>query len=150
MTLKQLKEILRVTALQHKEVNTFDFGETFEAAINGNYQYPAIFMELPVLINYTPDGLDKTFSFAIDIYDLKDFNDKDADYDAFSNCEVIGDAYFSKLRADNRSTFSITDINAITFRNQTDDDLAGVRYELLVTTRREFCNNNWEDEFENC
>lgn len=150
MTLKELKDILRTTALNHKQVKTFDYGEQFEAAVNGNYEYPAIFMELPVLINYDERGLQKTFQFAIDIYDLTDFNDKDADYDAFSNAEVIGDAYFSKLKADNNTVFRISDINALTFRNQTDDDLAGVRYELIITTSREFCGNDYKDQFENC
>ena len=148
MTLSELKEILKTTALAHKQVKTFDYGEQFDAAIGGNYNYPAIFMELPVLIDYDERGLQKTFSFAIDVYDLTDFNDKDADYDAFSNAEVIGDAYFSKLKSDNNTVFRISDINALTFRNQTDDDLAGVRYELIITTSREFCGNDYKDEFE--
>ena len=148
MTLSELKEILKTTALQHKQVKTFDYGEQFEAAVNGNYEYPAIFMELPVLIDYDERGVQKTFAFAMDIYDLTDFNDKDADYDAFSNAEVIGDAYFSKLKADNQTLFRISDINALTFRNQTDDDLAGVRYELIITTSREFCGNDYKEEFE--
>ena len=42
MTLGELKTILKTTALNHKEVKTFDYGETFEAAVNGNYEYPAI------------------------------------------------------------------------------------------------------------
>ena len=150
MTLTELKDILRVTALNHKDVYTFDFGESFEAAVDGNYEYPAIFMELPVLVSYDDRGLQKTFQFAIDIYDQTEFNAKDKDFNAFSNAEVIGDAYFSKLKADNNTTFRISDINALTFRNQTDDDLAGIRYELVVTTKREFCGNDYVDQFEDC
>lgn len=150
MTLSELKQILKTTALKHKLVNTFDFGEVFEAAINGDYEYPAIFMELPILINYDERGLKKTLQFAIDIYDLKEFNNKDADYDGFSKSEVIGDAYFSKLSADNKDKFRISDITSLTFRNQTDDDLCGVRYELTITTNREFCGNPFTTEFEDC
>lgn len=150
MTLDQLRTILKTTALQHKQVKTFDYGESFEAAINGNYEYPAIFMELPVLINYDNRGLQKTFDFAIDVYDLPDFDDKNDAFNEFSNAEVIGDAYFSKLKADNQTTFRISSINAVTFRNQTDDDLAGVRYELTINTNREFCGNDYTDQFENC
>ncbi len=150
MTLETLKDILRTTALNHKQVKTFDFGEQFEAAVDGNYEYPAIFMELPVLIDYDDRGLQKTFSFALDVMDLTDFNSIDKDYNAFSNCEVIGDAYFSKLKSDNNTEFRISDINALTFRNFSDDDLAGVRYELTVTTSREFCGNDFQDQFEEC
>jgi hypothetical protein len=150
MTLSELKDILRTTALNHKEVKTFDYGEQFEAAVNGNYEYSAIFMELPVLINYDERGLQKTFQFAIDIYDQPKFDDKDQAYNQFSNAEVIGDAYFNKLKNDNRDTFRISDINAVTFRNQTDDDLAGVRYELIITTSREFCGTDYKNQFEEC
>lgn len=148
MELKELKDILRTTALAHVEVKTFDYGEQFEAAVNGNYEYPAIFMELPVLINYDERGLQKTFQFAIDVYDLPEFDDKDQAYDQFSNAEVIGDAYFSKLKAENGTLFRISDITAVTFRNQTDDDLAGVRYELTITTSREYCGNDYVSKFE--
>lgn len=150
MNLNDLMEILKVTALNHKDVNTFDYGESFEAAINGNYEYPAIFMELPVLIDYDDRGLQKTYQFAINIYDKTEFNSLDKDYDAFSKAEVIGDAYFSKLKADNNTLFRISDINALTFRNQTDDDLAGIRFELIVTTKRDFCGNDYVDQFEAC
>ena len=150
ITLDELKTILKTTSLNHKDVYTFDFGESFEAAIDGNYEYPAIFMELPVLIDYDDRGLQKTYQFAINIYDQTEFNSKGKDYDAFSKAEVIGDAYFSKLKADNNTVFRISDINALTFRNQTDDDLAGVRFELIVTTKREFCVNDYVDQFEAC
>jgi len=148
MKLSELKTILKNTALKHKEVNTFDFGETFEAAIDGNYEYPAIFMELPILIQYNDRGLQKTFTFAIDVFDKTEFNSKDMDYDAFSNAESIGDAYFSKLKVDNSQFFRISNIDALTFRNQTDDDLAGVRYEITITTNREFCGDDFESQFD--
>lgn len=150
MELKELKDILKSTALAHKEVKTFDFGENFEAAINGNYQYPAIFMELPVLIGYDDRGLQKTFDFAIDIYDLPEFDDKSDAFNEFSNAEVIGDAYFSKLKADNNTIFRISAITALTFRSATDDDLAGVRYELTITTNREYCGSDYTSQFEDC
>ena len=102
MTLETLKDILRTTALAHKQVKTFDFGEQFQAATDGNYEYPAIYMELPVLIDYDNRGLQKTFQFAIDVFDQTSFDALDKDYNAFSNCEVIGDAYFTKLKADNK------------------------------------------------
>ena len=149
MTLEELKEILKTTALDHKQVKTFDYGETFLAALDGQYEYPAIYLELPILINYDDRGLQKTFQFAMDVFDLKQFNDKEADYDAFSNAEVIGDAYFSKLKAEYSDQFRISDINALTFRNQTTDDLSGIRYELIVTTSREFCGNDFQDQFKN-
>lgn len=147
MLLSDIKDIFQKTAINHKLVNTFDFGEQFEAAINGNYKYPAIFFELPILVTYPQGNTEKTLNFAIDIYDISSFNNKDGDYDAISLCEKIGDAYFSKLSYDNKTKFRLSNINATTFRNQTDDDLAGIRYELTLTTKREYCNDNFLDEF---
>lgn len=147
MTLNELKEIIRITSLSHVDINTFDYGEAFEAATDGNYNYPAVFLELPFLIDYDIAGTEKTINFAINVFDQTEFDSLDKDYNAFSKAEVIGDAIFAKLRNDNKTLFRFDSINALTFRNLTDDDLAGVRYDVTITTKREFCGTAYSTEF---
>ena len=138
MTLSALKTIIRNVCLDHKDIKSFDFGENYDISVTGDYTYPVAFMELPYLVNYAiPNNKRKTVNFALNILINTPADDKDADHDAISDAEVIGDEIIATLQKDYKQELFFDTISAASLREFSDDDVAGMRFEFIITTTRE-------------
>ena len=139
MTLNELKSQIKSIALTHKDIKEFQIGENFEVATSKEAAYPAVWLELPIYIDYT-DERKKTFSMALSVLSLSDEDDVDSNFEDTSWMEQIADQILQKLKAAS-NIYGVDAGAGITLRNFSDDDLVGVRVELEIVTGRE-CDIN--------
>lgn len=146
MNLETLKNEIERICLLHKDIKQFNFGETFDFDDGNNNSYPFAFLEIPYYITY-PTNRKKTKSirFAIDILLYTD-DDRESDHTAISDAEVIGDAIVSRIDSELKELY-FNNITVMSLRNFSDDDVAGMRYEFEIVTKRAFCDNNYSDQF---
>ena len=135
MNLNDLIDNIKELALSHKQIVSFHVGENFEIATSkSSEKYPAVWFELPILSNY-PDRRKKTYSFALNFLTLAKEDDITDQLYKTSDMEEIADE-FQQALDDKYTSIGISDVNGLTLRNFSDDDLVGVRMELLITVGR--------------
>jgi|AntRauTorcE11897_2_1112592.scaffolds.fasta_scaffold23044_3 uncharacterized protein with HEPN domain len=139
LTIEEIKNRIKQVSLSHEDIESFDFGESFDVANFKNATYPMCFLELPYLLTYLDDRRFKTIQLAINFLGRGDF-EKDREYtnEVISNMELIGDAVITKLEQE-YTDFKFDSVNAVSLRDFSDDSLSGVRYEVIIRTQRAFC-----------
>ena len=138
MTLDEVKIVIKNIALSHKDINEFTMGENFEVGIRKTTDYPIAHLELPIVIDYSKVK-SKDFSFALLVLTTSEQDNIDSNFVDTNYCEQIADQLLQKIDA--YHGIGVTQGNAITLRNFSDDNLVGVRMEFDITTGRE-CNIN--------
>lgn len=149
MTLQQIKDEFKRISLAHVDIKEFNFGETFDLPNGGNNEYPFSFLEIPYLTAYD-SRKSKTINFALNILVSVNPDNRVDDHQAISDAEQIGEAIITRFQTENKQLFFDT-ITALSLRNFSDDDLAGMRFEFIIRTGREFCNaDSYQDKFADC
>ena len=143
MTIGDLLNEIQTLALQHNQIKQSQVGNTFDIATSKSAEiYPALWVELPLLTEYV-DRRKKTHTFALNFLSLCKQDDIIDTVNKTSDMEVIADQFLQAL--DDRFTnIGIADITGLTLRNFSDDDLVGVRVELVFYVGRE-CD--YQDSF---
>lgn len=135
MTLQELITDIKTICLAHDQVVGFHIGNSFDVATSkSSERYPAIWFELPILMDY-PDRRKKNFDFALNALSLVKEDDIDDVINKTSDMEVIMDEITQALD-DKYQNIGLSEINALTLRNFSDDDLVGVRCEITFTLGR--------------
>lgn len=150
MTLQEFLDIVRKTSLEHKDVSDdkgFSYGESFDLMLSGRDNYPHVFLELPYSITYEDGDQFKTVDFALNVFLYTNPDSIEDDHIGISKAEQIGDAILAKLQAEYKTSFRLSGITALSLREFTDDDLAGMRFEATARFYRAYCDNNYEDQF---
>lgn len=135
MTIQQLVDRIKEISLNHKDLKSFHVGNTWDmAASKSSDVYPAVWVEFPVLVDYTVK--DKTYTFSIDILALPKQDDVYDEMNVISQCEQIGDQLMQimKLYIANITFGSMT---GLTVKNLNSDIACGVRIDIKVNTNRE-------------
>ena len=137
MTIKELTEVVKTITLEKLNLNSFYIGNTWDHSTGKADQYPNLWFEMPVLLNYNIQNKQfKTFIFSVDILMMPKMDDPIDEIDKISQCEVLMDKFLHYLKANgdyniflNPTALSIKSINA--------DNACGVRADIQVNTKRE-------------
>lgn len=136
MTIYELLNEIQTLALQHKQIETAQCGNTFDVATSKSSEtYPALWIELPLLTRYV-DRRKKTHSFSLNFLSLCKHDDLEDVINKTSDMEVIADEFLQALD-DRFKNIGIDEVTALTLRGFSDDDLVGVRVELTFVIGRE-------------
>ena len=135
MNLNELITDIKSISLSHDQVVSFHVGNDFDIATSkSSEKYPAIWFELPILTNYQ-DRRKKTHTAALNALSLAKADDIDDQIYKTSDMEIIMDELLQAI--DNKfPTIGLSDIDSITLRNYSDDDLVGVRCDITFTIGR--------------
>lgn len=139
MTLEQLKDAIRTISLSHIDISDFDYGEDALVSTTDKRK-PYVFLELPYSINLlaSKDNGLKSIQFAVLVLIAGTEDDVRNDHAAISRAEQIGDAIMHRI--ENTITgFRVNDINGISLREFSDDNLSGFRYDVSGWLSR-LCN----------
>ena len=135
MNINELIEEIKELALSHKQVVSFQVGNTFDIATSKSSEsYPAVWLELPILASYD-DRRKKMFSIALNFLTLVKQDDINDTISKTSDMEVLADEMLHAID-DNFTNIGIDSISGLTLRNFSDDDLVGVRVDLMFTIGR--------------
>ena len=149
MTLQEIKDTFQSVSLAHVAIKGFNYGQTFDIPNGGDNTYPFAFLEIPYLASY-PERKYKTFNFALNILIATSPDDRVEDHQAISDAEEIGDAIITRIQTENKDLFFET-ITALSLNEFSDDDVAGMRFEFVVRTGRDFCNKeSYQELFKDC
>jgi hypothetical protein len=147
MTLENLKEYWKTVCLKHKQVREFQVGSDYDAAVNISNKYPLCFWEMPYSIQSNLskpiDVVTTSFNVFIDtkLDDIKD------SHEAISLAKELGDQIIQYVLLDTSKDFSLDSVNSISVREYSDDYVAGMRYDLVMTIKRDICIEDVNDYF---
>lgn len=147
MTLENLKDYWQNVCLLHKDVKQFNVGNNYDTANNTDDKYPLCFYELPYSIDMNMDKPIDTIQFAFSVFLYTKQDDIADAHQAISLAKAIGDAILMKIGADNDSGFTLNSANCVSVREYSDDYVAGVRYDIAITMKRDLCDKNIDDYF---
>lgn len=147
MTLEGLKDYWQSVCLKHKDVQQFSVGSNYDVATNTNDKYPLCFFELPYSITMNLDKPIDTIQFAFNVFLSTKLDDIKDSHEAISIAKAIGDAILMYISRDDDSGFTLNSANALSVREYTDDYCSGVRYDISVTMKRDICDKNINDYF---
>jgi len=118
-------------------------GNTWDMSTTKGDVYPAVWVEMPVLVEYTLKT--KTYTFSIDVISLAKSDDLNSELSIQSQCEAIADQLLQvfKLKIANMSEGRLT---GLTVKNINADIATGVRVDVQFITNRE-CDplNNFKE-----
>lgn len=130
-TLERIKEI----TLAHNDVKSFYVGNTWDmSASKSSDIYPNVWVEFPVLIEYSLK--DKTYTFSIDVLMLPKQDDTWDEMLKQSQCEVIADQLLQAYKK-YMANFNMGRITGLTVKNLNADIATGVRIDVEFITNRE-------------
>jgi len=134
MTLLELTDFWKDISLKHKDIKDFIVGSNYDAA-TGSDNYPQVFWELPYSITYP--SLDKPkyqVQVSLSVYLATKVDSIIDDNYAISLAKEIGDAIIMYGKAKAGLLFMVDAVNAISVREYSDDNCAGMRYDITITT----------------
>ncbi len=146
MTIKDLILFFQDISLKHKDVKEFQIGSWYDSAANTSIQYPLVFLEMPFTIDYDLNFQKDTIQFSLSVFLKTNTDSIKDDYEAISFCKSIGDAIISRVRLE-ATQFKVLGFNAISVREYSDDNVAGLRYDLRILSTRDICDNDIYDYF---
>lgn len=136
MNLSELITDIQELALTNKQIVAAQTGNVFDVATSKSSEsYPALWIELPVLIDYN-DKRKKTYTVALNFLTLCKSDDLLDAIDKTSDMEVVCDEVLQAI--DNKyQSIGVSDMTGLTLRNFSDDDLVGIRCDITFTIGRE-------------
>lgn len=132
----KIKEI----SLNHKQVKGFYVGNTWDQSNSKGDIYPCVWVEFPVLIDYS--FKDKQYTFSIDVLGLAKSDNTNSEMNVISQCESIADQLiqaYSKYIND----CAVIRMTGLTVKNINADSAVGCRIDMQVKTNRDcdYLNN---------
>lgn len=147
MTINELKNYIESVCLAHVDIKEFVIGSDYNQAENTVIKYPSVFYELPYLLQYniSPHRQIDNVQFAFNVFVESNTDKIDNDHDAISRAKEIGDAIVTYIQEN--ADFKINRVTAVSVREYTDDSVAGMRYEWIISLPRTYCSNNINELF---
>ena len=135
MTIQEITDRIKEISLNHKQIKSFHVGNTWDmSASKSSDIYPAVWVEFPVLVEYTMK--DKSYAFSLDVIALPKPDNVYDEMNIISHCEQIADQitqvmklYIKNITIGNATGLTVKAINA--------DIACGVRIDIKVNTNRE-------------
>lgn len=137
MTIQNLVDVVKGITLDDIQLKTFYIGNTWDMSTGKGDIYPALWFEMPVLVNYNVQNKqNKQFVFSVDILKMPEMDNTTDEILKISECEVLADKFLSYLKqsadfhlVEAPTGLSIKSINA--------DNACGIRLDIQVNTQRE-------------
>jgi hypothetical protein len=143
MNLSELLQSITDLALTHKQLKSVQTGNVFDVGVAKKSEYAAMWIELPILIDYN-DNKKKLFTFALNfLTTCKADNMTDA-MNKTSDMELVADDMLQAIKK-KFTTIGYEDVTGLTLKSFSDDDLVGVRVELTFMIGRD-CE--WQEQFD--
>lgn len=141
MTLENLKDYWQSVCLKHIDVKQFKIGNYYDSANSGNDKYPLCFWEMPYSIDMNLNKPLDTVQVAFNVFLSTKQDDVVDAHQAISLAKEIGEAILLYVSNDNEitSSFTLDAVNGISVREYTDDYVAGMRWDLTMTVKRDIC-----------
>lgn len=135
MTIQEISDRIQEICLAHNEINSFHVGNTWDmAASKSSDIYPAVWLELPVLVNYESNR--KRYNFSIDVLALPKPDNVEDELNMISHCEQIADQLLYVFRYKIKE-MGVGAISGLTVKNLNADLAVGARIDMEVFTNRE-------------
>lgn len=149
MTLEELKDYWRDLSLKHKDVKQFSVGSWYDSATNTDDKYPLVWWEMPYAISYNADFSKRVdaITCSLSVFLTTKMDDIADSHQAVSFAKSIGDAIITKAKLD-ATEFSILSVNSVSVREYSDDYVAGMRYDIILNLKRDICDANIMDYFD--
>jgi len=135
MNISELTNRLKEICLNHVDIKSFHIGNTWDMATGkASDVYPAVWQEMPVLVEYTLK--EKTYTFSLDVLMLPHQDNVEDELSKQSQCEVIADVLLQafKLKIGHLNVGRLT---GLTVKNLNADIATGVRIDIQFITNRE-------------
>lgn len=148
MTLDDLKDYWKDLSLSHKDVKQFSIGSWYNAAESTDDKYPLVWWEFPYVVNYNQEFSKRVDSVIVSFSVFLSTKQDDVidSHRAISFAKSIGDAIITKARME-ATEFKITNVNAVSVREYSDDYVAGMRYDITLSLLRDICEADINDYF---
>lgn len=135
MTIDELMNNIKQLSLAHKDIVSYQVGESFDLATSkSSERYPAVWFEIPIASDYN-DKRKKTHTAALNVLTLAKDDDILDQMKQTSFCESIMDDILQAIDA-KYLNIGISDVNSLTLRSYTDDDLVGIRVDITFIVGR--------------
>jgi len=142
MNLQELIANIQELCLSHKQISSFQVGNTFDVGVAKAQEYPCVWLELPLLVDYN-ETRSKTYSTALNFLSLCKADNLDSAVEKTSDMEVICDEVLQAIKSKFTKIGSENTVG-VTMRSFSDDDLVGVRCDITFLVGRE-CD--WRESF---
>jgi|WetSurSiteA1Bulk_404760.scaffolds.fasta_scaffold25264_1 hypothetical protein len=143
MTLSFLLQSLTDLALTHKQLHSVQTGNVFDVGVAKKSEYAAMWIELPILIDYN-ENKKKLFTFALNFLTTCKADNIDDAMDKTSDMELVADDMLQAIKS-KYTTIGNQDVTGLTLKSFSDDDLVGVRVEMTFMIGRD-CD--WQENFD--
>ena len=136
MTISELVEVVKGIAIDDLGLNSFYVGNTWDMAGGKADNYPNLWFELPVLVDYNVQTkLSKQFTFSIDILMLAKLDNVNDEVHQISHCEEYADKFLAFLKT--RLSYTLlNNPSGLTLKSINADDAVGVRLDIRINTPR--------------
>jgi len=141
MTIIELIDYWRNISLSQKDVKQFSVGSNYDSANNTDDKYPLVFMEMPFTFDKNINKQLDTVQFSLNVFINTKIDSIKDDYEAISFTKTIGDSIIAKIQTDANTDFKIIAVNAISVREYSDDNCAGIRYDITISLINDVCDN---------
>jgi hypothetical protein len=150
-SLEDLKDKIQCISLAHRDIQSFYMGEDALVHLPNQVVYPSVFLEIPYSIPYSDDRRFKEVNFSLLVLIKASQDDIVGDHKKISNAELIADAIIAKLQYSFNNDVIFSNVNGISLREFSDNNLSGVRFDLTATMKRAYCSTVVIDEvFNDC
>lgn len=144
MTINEVVTHIKEIALKHKQINSFQAGMRYNSATGKGETYPQVWLETPVLINYT-NQREKRYSFSINVLMLAKPDDYIDVVNKQSQTEEILDDILQGLQYIYKNNMGYENIDGLTLENFSDDLAVGSRSDFTIITNRNCDSKNQFD-----
>ncbi len=136
MTIQQLIDKVKVIVQEKLQINTFYIGNNFDMSAGKGDNYPCVWFEMPVLVNYNNKCKhSKEYTFSMDFLTLPEYDDTTDEINMISHMESYADGFLQHLKMD--LDFSLVDFpNGLTVKSMNADKACGIRLDIKVNTGR--------------
>ena len=140
LDLEGIKKLFEEVSLSHQDICSFQIGSNYNIAENNaNDHYPVAFYELPYSIENNLKTKKDSIQFSFNVFLKSKPDDVISDHQAISMAKLIGDAILFKIN-DQATSFTIESANAVSVMQYSDDDVSGIRYDLVITAINPVCD----------
>ncbi len=135
MNIQEMIDKIKVISLNHKEIKSFYVGNTWNMSGGKGDVYPAVWVELPVLVGYSINNR-KTYTFSFDVLMLPKNDDVNDEVFKISQCEAIADQLLQAFKSYLPHS-GIESMDGLSVKNINADTACGVRIDIRLQTNRE-------------
>jgi len=142
MLIQDIITAFKTTALSHRNIESFDIGDSY--LIDGNlaHEYPKFFMETPFQIQWNEKKQPYyTLSFAFYVL-MNKLEDNTLDQlQGVSDSALITEQILAKMDSDFSNMFGIESCNSLTYNDMSNEGLSTTRTDITLIVLKNVCDD---------